>query len=456
MNVTIVGTGYVGLSITVPLAYLGNQVTCLDADESRIDSLRKGSLPLYEPWLKELMAIARPNLCFRVPDEAADAISGADVIFIAVGTPCLSDGRSDLRCVQAAAEYIGRRLGDAFTVVAVKSTVPVGTSRRVEAWIGEAFEDATGEPMNGHVAVASNPEFLRQGSALHDTLFPDRVVVGAYDPRAHEVLCQLYKPILEQTFRVPEFLPRPDEIDAVPLVATDSASAELIKYAANAFLAIKISYINEIAQLAELNQIDVTRVAMGIGLDSRIGPSFLQAGIGWGGSCLGKDTSALLSMARRGGICLSLIQAAQEVNCRQRTRVVEKLQAELATLQGRTIGLLGLAFKPNTDDLRDAPALDIAHRLVKQGATVKAHDPIALGRARRDYADLEIRYCDSPEEVAADADALILASDWPQYRELRWESLVRLLRTPLVLDGRNFLDRNRLLRAGFKYVGMGI
>jgi UDPglucose 6-dehydrogenase len=268
------------------------------------------------------------------------------------------------------------------------------------------------------------------------------------------VLYTLYRPILDQTFQPPPFLPRPEELGAVPLISTDLASAELIKYAANAFLALKISYINEIAQLSEKVGADIAQVAKGIGLDARIGTRFLQAGIGWGGSCFGKDTAALIATAAEYGLEMPIVHSARETNRRQRERVVDKLLAELRILKGRTIGLLGLAFKPHTDDLREAPALDIARKLIERGARVKAHDPVAMDRFRKEHPTMDVHCCETPEEVARDADALVLVTEWPQYRELDWEPLARLMRTAIVLDGRYTLDRSRMTRAGFRYVGL--
>jgi UDPglucose 6-dehydrogenase len=452
MRVSIIGTGYVGLTTGVCLGFLGHKVTCLDSDQAKINTLRSGRTPIYEPWLEDLLALARPNLCFSTSYN--QAIPGADVVFIAVGTPPLPSGSPDLAYLRSAAQSVGEHLDGAFTVVVNKSTVPIGCSNWVEALVRETYAQLNGRQLNGHFAVASNPEFLREGSALQDSLYPDRVVVGADQPRALEVLYTLYRPVLDQTFPSPTFLPRPEGLGAVPLISTDLASAELIKYAANAFLALKISYINEIGRLAERVGANIGQVARGIGLDARIGTRFLQAGLGWGGSCFGKDTAALISTAAEYSLNMPIVQAARDINHCQRVRVVEKLLGELKILKGRTIGLLGLAFKPHTDDLREAPAIEIARQLTERGARVKAHDPVALPRARREYRDSEITFCDSPEQVAEAADALVLVTDWPQYRDLPWEALAGQMRNPLVLDGRHFLDRSRLGQAGFHYIGI--
>jgi len=453
MNVTIIGTGYVGLTTGVALAYLGNRVTCLDVDEKKLDALRAGKAPIYEPFLEEMLALARENLLFS--SSYPESMPSADIVFIAVGTPSAAGGAPDLTYLRAAAEGVGGNLGEGFTVVINKSTVPIGSGNWVETLVADAYASARREKPDGRFAVASNPEFLREGSGLHDTLYPDRIVIGSDSKRALEMLHALYKPIVEQTFAAPNFLPRPEELAAVPLITADLASAELIKYAANAFLALKISYINEIAQLAEKVGADIAQVAKGIGLDSRIGTRFLQAGIGWGGSCFGKDTSALTATAYEYGLSMPIVRAAREMNSMQRGRVVEKLLGELKILKGRTVGLLGLAFKAQTDDLRDAPALDIARQLLERGAKVKVHDPVASNRARAENPGLGVAYCGSAEEVFAESDAVVLATEWPEYRELAWEDLKASMRHPFVLDGRNFLDKERLQKAGYQYVGFG-
>lgn len=452
MNVSILGTGYVGLTTGACLAFLGHKVTCADPDVKKIEGLDRGEVPFYEPYLPELIAEARCNLKFTTAYAAA--VPGAQVIFIAVGTPPGAGGAPDLQYLQSAARGIGEHLTEAFTVVVNKSTVPIGSGNWVGSLVRESLEQRHGRRPGTSFAVASNPEFLREGTALHDSLYPDRVVIGADEPQTAEVLYTLYRPILDQTFQPPSFLSRPEGMGAVPLISTDLASAELIKYAANAFLALKISYINEVGQLSEKVGADIAQVAKGMGLDARIGTRFLQAGLGWGGSCFGKDTAALIATAAEYGLTMPIVNAAREINKRQRERVVEKLLAEMRILKGRTIGLLGLAFKPLTDDLREAPALDIARKLIERGARVKAHDPVAMERFRKDHADLEVVCCETPEEVARDADALVLVTEWPQYREMDWEPLARVMRTAIVLDGRHALDRARMTRAGFRYIGL--
>jgi UDPglucose 6-dehydrogenase len=450
MNVSIIGTGYVGLTTGACLAFLGHRVTCVDSDESKVNALHQGKIPFYEPHMEELVEEARPNLCFTT--QYADAIPAAQVVFIAVGTPPGANGAPDLRYLEAAARGIGEHLPGEFVVVVNKSTVPIGSGNWVESIVRSAYELRHGRKANGVFAVASNPEFLREGSAILDSLYPDRVVIGADDQRTAEVLYSLYRPILDQKFQPPSYAPRPDGFGAVPLISADLASAELIKYAANAFLALKISYINEIGQLAEKVGADIGRIAKGIGLDARIGTRFLQAGIGWGGSCFGKDTAALIATASEYGLNAPIVTAAREINRRQRERVVEKLLGELKILKGRTVGMLGLAFKPHTDDLREAPALDIARKLIERGARVKAHDPVAMERFRQENAGLDVTCCAAAEDVAEGADAVIVVTEWPEYRELDWPAVKSSMRTPVLLDGRNLLDRETMIRMGFRYL----
>lgn len=452
MNVCIIGTGYVGLTTGACLAFLGHEVTCIDSDTRKIEMLCAGRTPIYEPYLTDLLAAARRNLRFQT--DYAQGVPSAGVIFIAVGTPPSPNGSPDLKYLRAAAQGIGAHFDGEFTVVVNKSTVPIGSGNWVGSLVRESYEQAHGKKPEKQFSVASNPEFLREGTALNDTLYPDRVVIGSDDPRALETLYRLYRPILDQSFPPPTFMARPEGLGAVPLISTDLASAELIKYAANAFLALKISYINEIGHLAEKVGADILQVARGIGLDARIGTRFLQAGIGWGGSCFGKDTAALISTAGEYGLTMPIVESAREINRRQKERVVEKLLGELKILKGRTIGLLGLAFKPHTDDLRDAPAIEIATKLIDRGCKVKAHDPIAMERFQQEHGSLGVILCESPAQVAEDSDALVLVTEWPHYRELAWDDLVTRMRSAIILDGRNALDRTLLGRCGFRYVGI--
>jgi UDPglucose 6-dehydrogenase len=451
MRVAIIGTGYVGLTTGVCLASIGHSVWCLDTDEAKIAALMAGKIPIFEPYLEDLLQDSLHNLHFT--SSYAEAIPGAEVVFIAVGTPPTPSGAPNLEFLSQAARSVGECMNGDLTVVVNKSTVPIGSGN----WVGSLLRESCEQRTNGcapEFAVASNPEFLREGSALHDSLYPDRIVIGADEPRALEVLYTLYRPILDQTFPAPTYLPRPESVSAIPLVSTDLASAELIKYAANAFLALKISFINEIGLVAERVGADISEVGRGIGLDSRIGFRFLSAGIGWGGSCFGKDTAALIATAGEYGLHMPIVEAARKINCRQRDRVVEKLLHELKILKGRTIGLLGLAFKPNTDDLREAPAIEIAQKLIDRGVRVKAHDPIASERFQREHGKMGVQVCQTPSEVADGCDALVLITEWNEYRDLEWEGVAKRMRNPLLLDGRHALDRDKLTRAGLHYVSI--
>ena len=450
MKVCVVGTGYVGLTTGVSLAFLGHDVTCVDLDEAKVETLRAGRSPIYEPHMESLLAEASERLTFTT--DYADGVPGAEVVFIAVQTPSLPDGNPDLRYLSSAADSVGRHIGGDFTVVVNKSTVPIGSSNWVDSILREAFERSHGRKADGEFTVASNPEFLREGVAIFDSLYPDRIVVGSDHPRGLDVMNRLYRAVLNQTFTAPTFLPRPGEVGAVPMVSTDLASAELIKYAANAVLATKISFINEVGRLAGKVGADITQVARGIGLDARIGSRFLEPGVGWGGSCFGKDTAALITTAEEYHHDMPIVRAAREVNRQQRLVVVDRLLEELRILKGRKVGLLGLAFKPDTDDLRDSPSVDIARQLVARGARITLHDPVAGERFRREYDDLAPQLADSVEEIFDDADAVILVTKWDSYVDLDWGKFVGLMRTPVLLDGRHCLEASRMERLGYRYL----
>lgn len=433
MKVAIIGTGYVGLTTGVTLAFLKHDVCCLDVDENKVAQLKKGESPIYEPHLDQLMKLAKPNLRFTT--SASEALKGAEIIFIAVGTPSLPDGNPNLTFLKSAAESVGAEIESPFVVIVNKSTVPIGSGNWVESLVRDAYRTKNQKKASEFV-VASNPEFLREGSALSDMLFADRIVVGSDSPKAIEAMRGLYKSLIEQTFQAPEFLPRPEGFRAVHFLTSDLQSAELIKYAANAFLALKVSFINEIAELSEKVGADVKAIAKGIGLDSRIGHRFLQAGIGWGGSCFGKDTAALISTGKEYGLAMPITQAARDVNSRQRTRMIEILQNELKIIKGKKIGLLGLAFKPFTDDLRDAPAFEIAQKLIERGAKVVGHDPIAMKRAQKEWSNLGMEFAQNVDSVFSEADAVILVTEWPEYLNLEFEPLLASMKNKLLLDGR--------------------
>jgi UDPglucose 6-dehydrogenase len=452
MKIAVVGTGYVGLTTGVTLAYLGHEVTCLDVDPKKIDLLNQGQCPIYEPHLAELMALAKARIQFTAHADAA--LSKAEVVFIAVGTPSLSDGSPNLSYLKSAAQSIGIHIESPYVVIVNKSTVPIGSGNWVESLVRDAYR-ANHKNGTTKFVVASNPEFLREGSALADSLYADRVVVGADDPQAIEVMRKLYQPLLEQTFEEPSFLPRSENFKTVHFLSSDLQSAELIKYAANAFLALKISFINEIAELSEKVGADIGHVARGIGLDARIGNRFLQAGIGWGGSCFGKDTSALISTGKEYGLPMVITQAAKEVNSRQRARMVEILMNELKILKGRKIGILGLAFKPFTDDLRDAPAHEIAQKLLERGAKVVGFDPIANARAKSEWHGLEMEFAKNAEQVFEESDAVLLVTEWPEFKTLPFQNLSHKMKNKLIVDGRGIFDAKELRAAGIKLVTLG-
>ena len=447
MKVAVIGTGYVGLTTGVCLAFVGHEVHCLDVDENKVNSLRAGQIPIFEPQLEELMEAAKARLHFTSKYE--EAIPGAEVIFIAVGTPSLPDGQPDLQYLRSASESLGSYLGGAFTVVVNKSTVPIGSGNWVGALIRES-QKAAG--LHTDFAVASNPEFLREGSAIFDSLYPDRIVIGADHARALEILYRLYRPVIDQTFPAPAFCPRREGFSAVPLVSTDLASAELIKYAANAFLATKISFINEIGLLAGKVGADIQHIARGMGLDSRIGNRFLNAGLGWGGSCFAKDTAALTATAKEYGLGMGIVEAARQVNFAMREKVIDRLLETLKIIKGRNIAVLGLAFKPNTDDLRDAPAVDIIRRLQSRGVIVKAHDPIAMERFRIEHPDLAGVLSATAEDAIRESDAVVLATEWNEYRELDWDTLGGIVRQKNVLDTRWVLDAESLRGLGWNLI----
>ncbi len=457
MRITVIGTGYVGTVTGACLAYLGHHVTCVDSDASKIAILLAGQSPIYEPHLEEMLKLAALRGGIEFTTDLSGAVASSDAIFIAVGTPPRATGEANLEYLEAAANSIGAAMDDSrFRVVINKSTVPVGSGNLVETLVREGIAETHPDQRRTiRFGVASNPEFLREGSAVADSLYPDRIVVGASDEESLAVMRELYRPLASQSFEPPPGVPRPAGMTSAPLFTTTLTSAEMIKYAANAFLAMKIGFANEIANICERVGAEATEVMTGIGLDSRIGSRFLNPGVGWGGSCFGKDIQALVHTAREYGYTGKLLQASYEVNCDQRHMVIQKLQEKLRILKGRTIGLLGLAFKPDTDDLRDAPSLYIAGRLLAMGARVRAYDPIAMPACRQQQADLKIRYCDSVDELAEASDALVLVTEWKQFRDLDLVRLARLMTTPVLVDGRNLFHPDAALAAGFDYTGIG-
>lgn len=452
MRVCVIGTGYVGLVTGVCLAQIGHDVLCVDNNVEKVAQLQSGRVPIYEPGLEALMAEVTAARRLHFTSSLAEGVAYGAILFIAVGTPALPTGESDTRYVEAVARGIGEHLNGGYKVIVNKSTVPIGSGD----WVRQIVLDGVAE-REGEIAgfdVVSNPEFLREGSAIRDTFNPDRIVLGSDSPQAIAMMQELYRPIVER--RIDPVL-QVDMIQGshpVPVVITDLTSAEMIKYAANAFLATKISFINEIANICDRVGADVTQIAQGIGLDSRIGPQFLQAGIGWGGSCFPKDVAALVHTAQDYGYEAQLLKGAIATNDRQKLIALEKLQQALKILKGKTIGLLGLTFKPNTDDLRDAPSLILVEQLHRLGAKVKAYDPIITSVST--YPSLQvIHLVESPESLAVGCDAIVLVTDWPEFQHIDYAKLAELMDNPLIVDGRNCLDHDQLQLTRFDYIGIG-
>jgi UDPglucose 6-dehydrogenase len=457
MKATVVGTGYVGLVTGVCLAAIGHDVICIDNNPEKVELLKGGTSPIYEPGLEELLAQTIESGRIHFSEDLASGVEHGEVIFIAVGTPALPSGESDMRYVEAVARGIGRHLSGSYKVIVNKSTVPVGSGdwvrmlildgilERERALVPSVASNSQELPRH-HFDVVSNPEFLREGTAVYDTFNPDRIVLGSDSAHALETMQELYEPLVTR-----RYVDRPD-MPAVPVLLTDLSSAEMIKYAANAFLATKISFINEVANICDRVGADVTRVAQGIGLDSRIGRQFLNAGIGWGGSCFPKDVSALTHIASDYGYESKILQAVIDVNQSQRLVALEKLQRVLKILKGKTIGLLGLTFKPDTDDMRDAASLTLIEQLNRLGAKVKAYDPL-LSPHKKPIEGTVLTQ--SAEELADGCDALVLVTEWRDFLTLDYKALAGRMRQPILLDGRNFLDRSAAESAGFRYYGIG-
>ncbi len=435
MNVCMIGAGYVGLVSGACFAEFGVQVVCADNDEAKVAALQSGKIPIYEPGLDGLVErnVREGRLSFTT--DTAEAVKSSLVVFIAVSTPSCPDGSTDLRTVEAVAREIGRSM-DGYKVIVTKSTVPVGTSAKVRGWIEEELA-AAGRKVR--FSIASNPEFLREGAAIGDFMRPDRVVIGTEDVEATAILGDLYRPLY---------------LIEAPVLMTDIPTAELTKYAANAFLATKISFINEMANLCEKVGADVHSIARGIGLDRRIGSKFLHAGPGFGGSCFPKDTRSVAHFAREIGENLDIVESVIRVNERQRERMIEKIVAALdGDVDGKTIGVLGLSFKPETDDMRDAPSLDIIRGLEKRGAQIRAYDPQAMREASKLLPDLVT--CGDSYEACSGADALVLITEWNQFRMLDLARIKSLLRQPVIVDLRNVYEPGPMQEAGFRYFCVG-
>lgn len=435
MRIVVVGTGYVGLVSGTCFAEMGIEVTCVDVNAEKIRSLQQGEMPIYEPGLEEMVRrnVAAGRLHFTT--RLADCLDGAEVVFSAVGTPPDEDGSADLQHVLEVAREFGRHINQ-YTILVTKSTVPVGTARKVKQVVQEEL-DKRGVQIE--FDVASNPEFLKEGAAIKDFMSPDRVVVGTESERAREVLSKLYRPFLVNNFRV---------------YFMDIPSAEMTKYAANAMLATRISFMNDIANLCDLLGANVDMVRKGIGTDSRIGSKFLYAGCGYGGSCFPKDVKALARTAKEHGYTMRVIEAVEAVNERQKTIVCDKLQAMIGDVQGKTIALWGLSFKPETDDMREAPALAVIDRLLRDGATVRVFDPVAMEECRRRIGD-RVVYARDMYDAVVDADALMLLTEWKQFRMPSWSVMRKAMKAPVLVDGRNIYDRAEVVAEGFRYSAIG-
>lgn len=428
-NICVIGTGYVGLVTGTCFADLGNNVRCLDIDPERINKLHQNIMPIYEPGLEQLVLqnVRAGRLTFTTDYQVA--LKDAQIAFIAVGTPSGVDGEADLQYVRSVAEAIADTV-DKPIIIVNKSTVPVGTGD----WVADVINKRrAGKPLDFH--VVSNPEFLREGSAINDFMTPDRVVLGSFEHSAAEKVAQLYA-----TLRC-------------PILITDLRTAEMIKYASNAFLATKISFINEMSNICEELGADVTQVARGMGLDKRIGAEFLDAGLGWGGSCFPKDVKALAHMAVLHGTHPQLLQAVMDINRNQRRRVVLRLRKELGSLNDKVIGVLGLSFKPNTDDIRESPPLEVIHLLQNEGAVVRAYDPQSMELVGK--FEKHIQLCENPYQVADGADALILATMWNEFKQLDFGRIKASMRQPILVDGRNLWDPDEMRQLGFTYYGVG-
>ncbi len=430
MRLAVVGTGYVGLVIGACFAENGNDVICVDSDAAKVESLQRGCLPIYEPGLGELVARNGAEKRLRFTTALPAAVESAQVVFIAVGTPPDEDGSADLTHVLGVARDIGRAM-TGYTVIVTKSTVPVGTAARLR----EAVRHETAQPFS----VVSNPEFLKQGAAIDDFMRPDRVVVGAEDRRAAELMQTLYAPFTRT---------------GAPIQLMDCASAELCKYASNAMLATRVSFMNEIATICELFGADVDRVRRAMAADRRIGPSFLFPGIGYGGSCFPKDIKALVSSSRAAGYRCRILESVEAVNASQKLRLVEKMRAHFDSLQDRTIAVWGLSFKPRTDDMREAPSVPTIEGLLAAGAAVQAYDPQAAGAARAVFGD-RITYAQRSYDALDGADALAIVTEWNEFREPDFARMRALMRAPVIFDGRNVFDVEQMRTEGFTYYSIG-
>lgn len=445
MRVGVVGTGYVGLVTGACFAAIGNNVICQDSDEAKIGVLKQGGMTIYEPHLEELVKKNVAEGRLRFTSDIEETIVNSDIIFICVGTPPLENGEADL----SAAENVTRKIAEiasSYKLVVEKSTVPVQTGSWIERTLKLHNKGDVG------FDVASNPEFLREGSAVSDFLHPDRIVIGTDNPKASEILNELYSPILNRSFDCPVHDECP-QTDLIPFVETDINSAELIKHVSNSFLAMKISFINAVADICEKAGADVKDVSYGVGLDPRIGKDFLNPGIGFGGFCFPKDLQAFIRIAEKLNYDFGLLKEVEKINESRIDVLLDKLKDHLWIIKGKTIGILGISFKPNTDDIRFAPSLKVIERLRKEGAIIKAYDPKAMDKAKIALPD--IIYADTPLEVAAGSEALLIMTEWEEFKNLDFNEVKSVMTRPLIIDGRNMLDKQKMMEMGFEYVGIG-
>jgi UDPglucose 6-dehydrogenase len=447
LKIAIIGTGYVGLVTGGCLAEIGHEVVCTDSDASKLQTLKSGRLPIYEPGLENVIARARKEGRLRFCANLADAVTGGDAIFICVGTPPLPNGDSDLSAIDHVARLIATEAKSPKLVIE-KSTVPAQTGQKLKQALG-----VYGRNSGVALKVASNPEFLREGTAVSDFLHPERIVIGVDDEQTEQQLKEIYRPVLERKFKCPVHTACCPDVAPPAWVVTTINSAELIKHASNSFLALKISYANMVADLAEKLGADIGEVVRAVGLDPRIGPGFLNAGLGFGGFCLPKDLQAFVFLAEKSGVDFAMLREAEKINKRRIDRFFEKIRSALWVVKGKQIAVLGLAFKPNTDDIRFAPAIDLIQQLVAEGARVRAYDPEAMEKARNVLPGIE--YAKSAYDVAKDSEALLIATEWEEFRTLDWERVRNSMARPLILDGRNLLSPKDMQALGFEYKSFG-
>ena len=447
MKISVIGTGYVGLVTGACLAEIGHDVTCTDNDASKIKTLESGALPIYEPGLEKVIPEATKAGRLRFCENPVDAVGAGDAIFICVGTPPLPNGDADLSAIDHVARMVATEAKSPKLVVE-KSTVPARTGEELKRALS-----VYGRKSQTTFSVASNPEFLREGTAVGDFLHPDRIVVGVEDEKAANQMREIYAPVLDRKFKCPVHSPACPDSPAPEWLVTTINSAELIKHASNSFLALKISYANMVADLAERLGADIDEVVQAMGMDPRIGPSFLNAGLGFGGFCLPKDLQAFVHLAERSGVDFSMLKEAEKINKNRISRFVEKIREALWVVRGKQIGVLGLAFKPNTDDIRFAPAIELINQLLQEGARIRAYDPEAMERARHVLPQIE--YAKSAYEAAENSEALVIATEWDEFRKLDWERVRDAMARPLILDGRNLLSPQEMKALRFEYRSIG-